>query len=1089
MTPFLARLAAVLCLTWVAAAPAAAQTGTIKGRIIDDQTGAALPSANVFLEKTSFSAASDERGDYALPKVPVGTYVIVASLIGYQQARQTVTVVSDEAIIVNLRLKPSDLALNPVVVTAIGTQEQRERMGVTVSTVEGQAIARSGGHDVLTNIAALAPGVFTTETTGDPGMATRIVLRGVRSLQNRNQPLILLDGVPMISSAFAGDIDGVPALSRMVDLNPEYIQSIELYKGPSAASLWGSQAANGVISIKSRTGGIVAGKRLGVSVRFTSYFDELLKEFPLQRTFGQGVDGSYVWNSSASWGDRIATRSGGPDSLARTNYPYAQILQKNSTQTYDHATELYRTPYTSDFGATVRGGDEWGDFFLDFSQLLQRGIILTNSDLKRYSVSGNATRRFAENLDARFSANFVNTSSSRIQQGSNISGLLLGGYRTPPDFNNDPYLVDYVSEDGAVTQDVQRTYRNGEADPAMGPGYNNPLFTINNVPTDFIADRLFGMGDLTYSPVAWLSFTGRLGADYYTERRSTTFPPGDASVPTGQLTRNVISELQVNGDLYGRATQHVNDWLEGSILLGLHYDHRKSDFTNVAATRFVLLDAPPTFENALDYAPTEGQTIVRTAAMYGEVGLNLYNQVFLRAAGRGESASTYGPDAEQTYFYPSVSAAWQFSQLEPLQENEFLTFGKLRAAYGVAANQPPPYVTSTYFYNAALINGWGPGLNAIYFDGGALRSAQLGNSSLRPEMTKEFEFGVDLRFWMDRIWLSATQYFSTTSDAIVSVDVAPSSGFYSKIVNAVEIENVGTELQFIAEWLRIEPFSWSTTINWATNRNEVTDLAGVKSVFLAGFNDPSSSAILNQPVGVLYGTKWDRHPDGSLILDAYGFPQMAADPGVIGDPNPRWRMGLINTFRYENLTLSVLFDFKQGGQVWNGTKGATYYFGTHGDQQWWTTLTAQQASTLINYDGETPDQSIAGGSTKFTRNADGTVSFRGYIHDFGGGPVVVDESYYRNGPGSGFTGPAETFIEDASFIRLREVSLSYLLPLPALGLQSLTVRLSGRNLALWSDYTGTDPETNLTGPTNGQGLDYFNNPSVRSWILSLQLDY
>ncbi len=525
MAACLKCLLIMCCLVWFGNAPALAQTGAIKGRILDGQTGAPLPSANIFLEKTSYGAATDENGDYAITKVPVGSYVLVASLIGYQQARQTVTVQGEEPIIVNLRLRPSDVSLNPVVVTAIGTQEQRERLGVTVSTIEGQTVARSSGHDVITNIAALAPGVYTTETTGDPGMATRIVLRGVRSLQNDNQPLILLDGIPLISSAFAGNIDGVAAISRMVDLNPEYIQSIELYKGPSAASLWGSRAANGVISIKSRTGGIIAGKRLGVSVRFTSYFEELLKEFPLQRTFGQGVDGAYAWNSSASWGDRIASRSGGPDVLTRTNYPYAEILEKNSTKTYDHATELFRSPYTSDFGATLRGGDEWGDFFLDFSQLMQRGIILSNSDLKRYSISGNATRRFAEDFDAHFSANYVNTSSSRIQQGSNISGLLLGGYRTPPDFNNDPYLVDYVSEDGAVTTSRQRTYRNGEADPSLGPGYNNPLFTIYNVPTDYITDRLFGMGDPD-EPGVSAPTTIRNGEARRFRRATRPFQPG-----------------------------------------------------------------------------------------------------------------------------------------------------------------------------------------------------------------------------------------------------------------------------------------------------------------------------------------------------------------------------------------------------------------------------------------------------------------------------------------------------------------------------------------------------------------------------------
>ena len=224
MAACLKCLLLMCCLAWFGIAPALAQTGAIKGRILDGQTGAPLPSANIFLEKTSYGAATDENGDYTITKVPVGSYVLVASLIGYQQARQTVTVQGEEPIIVNLRLRPSDVSLNPVVVTAIGTQEQRERLGVTVSTIEGQTVARSSGHDVITNIAALAPGVYTTETTGDPGMATRVVLRGVRSLQNDNQPLILLDGIPLISSAFAGNIDGVAAISRMVDLNPEYIQ-------------------------------------------------------------------------------------------------------------------------------------------------------------------------------------------------------------------------------------------------------------------------------------------------------------------------------------------------------------------------------------------------------------------------------------------------------------------------------------------------------------------------------------------------------------------------------------------------------------------------------------------------------------------------------------------------------------------------------------------------------------------------------------------------------------------------------------------------------------------------------------------------
>jgi len=370
-----------------------------------------------------------------------------------------------------------------------------------------------------------------------------------------------------------------------------------------------------------------------------------------------------------------------------------------------------------------------------------------------------------------------------------------------------------------------------------------------------------------------------------------------------------------------------------------------------------------------------------------------------------------------------------------------------------------------------------------------LRANQRGNPDLKPEITNETELGFDLRFFSDRLSLSATQYFNTTRDAVLGLSIAPSSGFASFVGNAARIENKGTELQLIAEWLRMEPFSWTTTVNWSHNKNEVTDLGGVESVFLNGFTDPSSRAVLNQPVGVLYGTRWARKQDGSLDLGANGFPITDANPGIIGDPNPLYRMGIINTLRYGRLSLSVLLDVKHGGDVWNGTKGVLYFFGTSGDQNWWTTVSTAQATTLKNYGGKTLEQLRASGSKAIVQNTDGSYTFRGYVHNFGGGDVIVDESFFRSGPGSGFTGPAEQFIEDGSFVRLREATLSYVLPIQALGMQSLTVSLTARNLKTWTDYTGNDPETNLTGPSNGQGLDYFNNPTVRSWIVSLQLDY
>jgi hypothetical protein len=358
-------------------------------------------------------------------------------------------------------------------------------------------------------------------------------------------------------------------------------------------------------------------------------------------------------------------------------------------------------------------------------------------------------------------------------------------------------------------------------------------------------------------------------------------------------------------------------------------------------------------------------------------------------------------------------------------------------------------------------------------------------------MTSETEFGLDFRILNDRVSVGVTQYVNKTTDALLNVTVAPTSGYTSQTANAAKLENTGTELQVMAEWLRIEPFSWNTTINWSKNKNLVTDLAGVSVITLAGFVGSTSSAILNQPVGILYGTRWARNADQSLKFDANGFPQIDATSGVLGDPNPDWRAGFINTLRYERLALNVVLDIKKGGKVWNGTKGALYSYGTHADMDMWSTISAAQAAALKNWAGKTPSSVIAGSTTqkRYYTNSDGTVSFRGKIGNFGAGDVILDEDWYRNGLANGFNGPTEQFVEDAGYVRLREVSLSYSMPLHFMGMQNLTVSVTGRNLGLWTDYTGNDPETNLQGTGNGIGIDYFNNPTTKSWTISLQIDY
>jgi TonB-linked SusC/RagA family outer membrane protein len=1079
-----------------AASFALAQIGTVKGTITDAQTGEALVGANVFLEKTSFGAATDANGVYTIQNVLQGDYTLVVSYIGYETFRKVVSVKPDRATTLDIKLKASAVTLSGVVVTAIGTRVEREKLGTSVSSVSAAALATIGTNDLVAGLAAKAPGITTIESTGDPGAATRIVLRGVRSLQNNNQPLIVLDGVPIYSgTSIGGGLGYVSGETRINDISPDNIESIEVFKGPAAAALWGSRAANGVIVITTKSGGQTGSRKLSVSIRSRTTGDQLLREYPLQTQFGQGQNGAFLFNGVRSWGDPIWMRSGAADVMDRTNYPYATITQKNSQAVFNHATDLFRKPITLDEGVTLRGGDEWGDFYLDLGQLNQQGIYLSNSNLLRTSVRANATRRFSENIIAKVTAQYVRSKTDRIQQGNNVSGLFLGGLRTPPDFNQWPYLTDYVSATGAVTYGVQRAFRNSSANPALGPGFDNPVFVIYNIPTTLYTDRVLGTAELTYEPVKWFNIMYRAGADYYTDREVSTYPPGDASYPTGDTYRSFNTNYQVNSDLMATGKYEYSDNIGGTLMVGFHLDHRQSHSISTDATSFILYDAPPTFTNALNYTPGEGLSIIRTAALYADASLDLFKQLYLRGTGRMESASTYGADATKTYFYPSVSAAWQFTELpfikDVVKDGSIFSYGKLRAAYGTAANQPGAYVTKTYYGNANPSNGWGEALYGVAYGGAPLRGTRLGNTTLKPEMTSETEFGLELRFFNDRVSIGATQYSNKTTDALLNLTVAPSSGYTAQTGNAAKLENTGTELQLMAEWLRIEPFSWNTTINWSKNKNVVTDLAGLAPIFLNGFTGCSSYAILNQPVGILYGSIWARNTDGSLKLDANGFPLLDAAQGILGDPNPDWRAGVINTLRYERLTLNVVLDIKKGGMIWNGTKNALYSYGTHGDMNMWTTISAAQASTLKNWAGNTAAKVIAGSATqkRYYTNSDGTVSFRGKIGNFGAGDVILDEDYYRNGPGNGFNGPSEQAMENSGYVRLREVSLSYSMPLHFLGLQSATISVTGRNLGLWTDYTGNDPETSLAGTSNAIGLDYFNNPTTKSWTVSLQIDY
>lgn len=1125
------RKVLLLCFSLGFALSVLAQDRVVTGRVTSKEDGSPLPGVNVVIKGTTTGSVTDAEGKYSL-SVPTGSS-LVFSFIGLK----TEEIEIGERSVVDIQLAFDVTQLSEVVVTATGLEVSKDKLGYTASKVGGVAAQRSGEATLINGLAGKAAGVIINRTTGDPGAGSYIQIRGQSTLTGPNQPLIILDGVPIYNSNIGSSTGGVVQQSRLNDLNANDIESYEVLKGASASALWGSRAANGVIMITTKKGSSEKGK-INVSYSGSYSTDEILVKHPMQRSWGQGASGYYYTNvlgnglfGSATglpyaFGDRIADRTGGADVLVNdpTNPNYVGYFQtpdgtkiypiqdsdfgatgtvhggKNSKTTYDQYDAIFGKGSYFDNNVSLSGGDKSGNFYLSIGNLSQKGIVKQNSDYDRTTVKFSTEKVFNKVVKVGADFNYSRVVSNRIQQGSNVNGLFLGALRTAPDFNNAAaYQGTYYNAAGLGTINRQVSYRN-QIGRRADPSYDNPVWIMNNNRDKSEVDRFIAKLQIDVTPVEWLTLTARMGVDHYSDKRMTLFPVGSAgAVNTGQLNLQTPRETQFNGDFLARGSFNLNKDLSLNALVGLNLNQRTFDNISGTTQAFTITSNVPLNLNnstATNRVPGNSFSQQRVAALYGSAQFGYKEQIFLNATGRAEAASTYGRSTSPVFFYPSADASWVFTKTLNV-DSKILSFGKLRVAYGKVATQPTPYNTATYYGNSAYGEGWGSTLSASssIYGGGYEQSSTLGNQNLKPEIKEEIEFGTDLKFLDNRISLGVTYFNNDVTGVLLPVAIAGSTGFTNVYANAASLTNHGIEVELGADVVRVGDFKWNLYGNWTRIRNQVTDLAGTSSLFLAGFTGTSSRAVKGQPVGVLWGVDFLKDSSGKLVLDANGFPQQASSESVIGNPNPDWRAGIGSTFSYKGFSLNVLFERSQGGDIWGGTRGAMFNFGTHADTDHQVTISAADAATLKNYSGTT----IANyGNTSssfgypYMPNGDGSYTIRGYTTDFGGGKVVIDEAWYT-GLGSGFGPVSSQFIEKATWTKLREISLSYSLRSDgfrkATKLTSVDFSITGRNLYLWTDFKGNDPETNLTGPTAGRGLDYFNNPATKSYVFTIRINY
>ncbi len=1113
----LTLLTALLCVVLVQA------QRNISGNVSDSR-GEPLIGASVALKGTSTGTVTDVGGNFEL-RVPSGEgNLLEISYTGYVTQEMLLGVSN----VANVTLEESTELLSEIMVTALGFETKRSKVGVASTTVDGGSLSRSGEVGLLNSLAGKSAGLQVISSSGEPGAGSSIRIRGATSITGDVQPLIVVDGVPIFNDSYygqgfggesvtnggsLGSGGGVTQQSRLNDLNPEDIESVEVLRGASAAAVWGSRAANGVLVIKTKKGKYRASKDWSVQLNSSVAFDKLNREVPLQHEYGSGRGQIYRYPppGGQSWGDKIADRPGGADDFIteedpaytgkfvsdQTGNTYYALANgdatnlhggKNSRDVNNVYDYLFQTGQTWSHSLGVSKATEAGNVYFSIAQLNQEGIIASGSSYDRTTARLNASQRIGK-FTVEGNAGYTYSTSERAQMGSNLNGLFLGGLREPVDFNSRDYEGTYFDATGKGFPGRQRAYRNPLGANANSI-YNNPVWTIERVASDNVVNRFIGKGEVRYEPLNWLNFTARGGLDSYTDERSDFYPFYAAGENNGgRFSKESITRKQVNFDLIGRAFFNLTSDIKLQALLGMGLNESKLDDHGATSRAFVNPFSPPQLPNGL-VVPFNQSEKQRNAGIYSTLGLEVFDQLFVNLSARQDYLSTL-PEDKNDVFYPAADVSWQFSKILP--NKDILSSGRVRFGYGQVGRGPDPYLTKQVFFQPTSANigwaeGWSPGLDVAVYGGGFALSTTAANPDLKPEIKTEMEAGLDVGFLKDRVNLGVTLYNNNTKDLIIQVNTPQSSGFVTQITNAAEIENKGFELEWDLVPLRQEGFEWNIFGNYSVNRNEVVKMAGTTNILISGFQGSASSAVIGEQLGVVFGSAWERDASGNMTTDENGFPIQSATNKVIGDPNPDFRIGAGTGLSYKGLSVNVLFDISQGGEFWNGTRGALAFFGRAKYTAVESTLSEQQATDLLIYDGRTVAEAYP-----YLKNSDGSYTVRGEVKDFGAGDVFVEENFYRVGTGSGFTGPAEQFMEDASWARLRELTLSYAFGknlLKANWLENATISFTGRNLFLWTDYQGNDPDTNLTGAgLNGIGLDYFQNPSAKTYKVALSLTF
>lgn len=1043
---------------------AMAQDRTITGTVTGKDDGLPLPGVSVKLRNSTRATQTNANGKYTI-EVYGAKPILEFSFIGF--SAKSITVGNSSTW--NVALETDAKVLDAVVITtAAGIKRDSRSIGYSADQVTNQEITTGRQTNVINGLTAKVPGLQIGRSSGGVNTATRITLRGQRSLTGNNQPLFVIDGVPIDNSSVqpsSSSSNQVDVGNRVGDINPDDVESITVLKGPNAAALYGSQATNGAIIITTKTGKDAAsrGKKLEININSSILFETVQKLPDLQNEFGSGYEEAagtppvYDNIENTNWGPKFdgSMVQSGP-TLANGHtlmIPYSAIK--------DNTKEFFNTGINIQNSASFSGGNEKSTFYTSFSDNNVKGVIPGDTFRRNtVKISGSTKLSNLFNVSGNITYN-KNITKTSFQGGAGASGVYNAVINTSRQIN----LKDF--------KDWQN-YEFAQPDGYFDGYYPNPYYVLDNNRFNSDLDRLIGSVQVGFDPFKWLNITYRLGTDVSIDNRKQTFAKTAyttayqrPSSTTGSIIEGSLYRRIVNSDLVFTIKKDFGtDFTTQLILL---QNLRQDNNRNLSASANAI--SIPGFYNLSNRVGelngSEENFKSRLLGFAGDLTIGFRNYLFLNGTIRNDVSSTL-PKDNRSYVYPSGNLSLVLTEaIDALKDNDIISYAKLRGGVAKVGTTADPYRLMTTFSNPQVVGGGGP-----FFPYGTLAGFSLGNSGnnpdLKPEFTTSYEAGVELGFLRDKFGLDVTYYNTNTTDQIVPVVVPASSGYTALYVNAGEIRNRGIEIAIKGNPVRnSDGFSWNFNLNYTHNKSTVQSLYQQSSQFPLGTGDPVPTAIVGQVWPSLVGTAYLRDDQGRVVVDATtGY--LRTDPNLknLGQVNPKHIFGLSNTFGYKGFSLTTTFDYRTGNVIYSGTKNTLTFTGS-------TEETTQYNRERFIW----PNSVIETSPGVYTPNT--TVMTRSGNFDF----------WHSN-----FNAIAESNIVDAAFLKLRDISFRYELPkkwLDKTFIGKASIAATGANILLWTPKSNKyiDPEVNSFGTSNSTGREFAATPSTKIFGLTVSATF